>query len=330
MNAKLADIHFVYGQANGNGRIAFQLYRKRYPTRWQPNHQTFARVHQNRAEHGSFTATIEDTFVNSEMDLAALISNVSATIAFYTTFFIVAILLYVSISFGLRFPLCFPTSVTESKKVCSNRKGSADENGDVRSKRPCSESSKNLSNSLRVEKKFGVIDPIVCQVTPPSTLALDPWSDETVRKDQLADPEIKPIIEFKESFDEKPSWQDIAPFHPTTKRYWALWGSLHLRNGVLYRKWESDDGKTFRGQLILPKTRVSTVLKELHGSLTGGHFGVMKTLYKKFVSASTGTMCEATWKSVVAYVIPVPHSKVPENALEEDCSSIMWERLSNE
>ncbi|GFT54260.1 retrovirus-related Pol polyprotein from transposon 412 [Trichonephila clavipes] len=70
------------------------------------------------------------------------------------------------------------------------------------------------------------------------------------------------------------------PFHPTTKRYWALWDSLHLKNGVLYRKWESDDRKTFRWQLILPKTRDSTVLKELHGSPTGGHFGVMKTLQK--------------------------------------------------
>ncbi|GFU43590.1 uncharacterized protein TNCV_3728331 [Trichonephila clavipes] len=62
------------------------------------------------------------------------------------------------------------TSVTESKKVCSNRKGS-DENGDIRLKRPCSESSKNLPVSLRVEKKFGVIDPVVRQVTTPSTSA---------------------------------------------------------------------------------------------------------------------------------------------------------------
>ncbi|GFW80172.1 integrase_H2C2 domain-containing protein [Trichonephila clavipes] len=83
--------------------------------------------------------------------------------------------------------------------MCNNRKRSADENGDVCSKRPCSESSKNLSNSLRVEKKFGVIDPIVRHVTTPSTSALDPRSDESVRKDQLPDPEIKPIIVFKES-----------------------------------------------------------------------------------------------------------------------------------
>ncbi|GFS75322.1 integrase_H2C2 domain-containing protein [Trichonephila clavipes] len=89
--------------------------------------------------------------------------------------------------------------------------------------------------------------PIVRQVTTPLTSALDPWSDENVRKDQLADPEIKPILEFKESFDEKPNWQEIAPFHPTTKRYWALWDSLHLRNGVLYRKWESEETEKHSG-----------------------------------------------------------------------------------
>ncbi|GFU35238.1 integrase_H2C2 domain-containing protein [Trichonephila clavipes] len=119
------------------------------------------------------------------------------------------------------------------KKVCTNRKGSAHGNADALSRRPCPESCKYCS---RIEKKFGVIDLTVRQVTTPSTSALDPWTDESVRKDQLADPEIIPILEFKESFDEKPSWQDIVSFHPTTKRYWDLWDSLNLRNGVLYRK----------------------------------------------------------------------------------------------
>ncbi|GFW50304.1 retrovirus-related Pol polyprotein from transposon 412 [Trichonephila clavipes] len=96
-----------------------------------------------------------------------------------------------------------------------HRTGSAHGNGDALSRRPCPESCKYYS---RMEKKFGVIDPIVRQIATPSTSALDPWSDESVRKEQLADPEIKPIIEFKELSDEKPSWQDITPFHPTTKR----------------------------------------------------------------------------------------------------------------
>ncbi|KAF8789439.1 Transposon Ty3-G Gag-Pol polyprotein like [Argiope bruennichi] len=158
-----------------------------------------------------------------------------------------------------------------------HRKGSAHGNADALSRRPCSE---NCNYCSRVEKKFGMENPVIRQVTTPSTSESDPWNDESVQKDQLADPEIKPIIEFKESTGGKPSWQDIAPFPPTTKRYWALWDSHHLRNGVLYRKWESDDGKAFRWQLILPKARVSTVLKEFHGSPTGGHFGVTKTLQK--------------------------------------------------
>ncbi|GFW82268.1 retrovirus-related Pol polyprotein from transposon 17.6 [Trichonephila clavipes] len=75
-----------------------------------------------------------------------------------------------------------------------HRNGSAHGNADALSKRPCPENCKYCS---KIEKKFGVRDPIFRRVTTPSTSALDPWSDESVRKDQLADPEIKPIIKFK-------------------------------------------------------------------------------------------------------------------------------------
>lgn len=58
-NAELADIHFIYGLANGNSRAAARLYAGKYPTRRQPYHGTFARVHQNLADYGSFRPTIE-------------------------------------------------------------------------------------------------------------------------------------------------------------------------------------------------------------------------------------------------------------------------------
>ncbi|GFX12760.1 hypothetical protein TNCV_3437341 [Trichonephila clavipes] len=70
-NAALADIHFIYGIADGNERVAVQLYGKRYPTRRQPKHETFARLHQNLADHGFFRAMIDDMPINSEMDLVA-------------------------------------------------------------------------------------------------------------------------------------------------------------------------------------------------------------------------------------------------------------------
>ncbi|GFX47043.1 hypothetical protein TNCV_316651 [Trichonephila clavipes] len=155
-----------------------------------------------------------------------------------------------------------------------HRKGSSHGNADALSRRPCPENCRHCS---RVETKY---DYAIRQITTSTATPPDPWSDEKVREDQMADPDIKPLIEFMESSSNKPSWQDISAYSPTTKQYWALWNSLHLRNGVLYRKFESEDGKTFRWQLVLPRFRIPEVLKELHGSPTGGHFGVMKTLHR--------------------------------------------------
>ncbi|GBN65899.1 Transposon Ty3-G Gag-Pol polyprotein [Araneus ventricosus] len=123
-------------------------------------------------------------------------------------------------------------------------------NADALSRRPCKESCKN------------------------------PWSSCEIQKAQLEDPAIKPILEKKLNSADRPSWQEIAPESPATKRYWALWDSLHLKDGVLYRKWESDDGNTCRWQLILPTSRIPEVLRETHDSTSGGHFGVTKTLSK--------------------------------------------------
>ncbi|GBN15820.1 Retrovirus-related Pol polyprotein from transposon 297 [Araneus ventricosus] len=87
-----------------------------------------------------------------------------------------------------------------------------------------------------------------------------PWSSCEIQKAQLEDPAIKPILEKKLNSADRPSWQEITPESPATKRYWALWDSLHLKDGVLYRKWESDDGNSCRWQLILPKSKISEVL----------------------------------------------------------------------
>ncbi|GBN94035.1 hypothetical protein AVEN_97954-1, partial [Araneus ventricosus] len=91
---------------------------------------------------------------------------------------------------------------------------------------------------------------------------------------------IKPILEKKLNSADRPSWQEIAPESPATKRYWALWVFLHLKDGVRYCRWESYNGSSCRWQLILPKSRIPEVLRETHDSASGRHFGVMKTLSK--------------------------------------------------
>ncbi|GBM11198.1 Retrovirus-related Pol polyprotein from transposon 297 [Araneus ventricosus] len=117
-----------------------------------------------------------------------------------------------------------------------HRKGTSHGNADALSRRPCKESCKHCTNA---EKKFGMETDISVKVLTTE----DAWSSSEVQKAQLEDPAIRPILERKLNSKDRPSWQEIAPESPATKRYWALWDSLHLKDGVLYRKWESDDGR---------------------------------------------------------------------------------------
>ncbi|GBM32114.1 hypothetical protein AVEN_11905-1 [Araneus ventricosus] len=71
----------------------------------------------------------------------------------------------------------------------------------------------------------------------------DPWSSIEIQKAQLGDPVIRPILKKKPNSEDRPSRQEIAPECPAIKRYRALWDSLHFKDGVLYRKWESDDAR---------------------------------------------------------------------------------------
>ena len=77
---------------------------------------------------------------------------------------------------------------------------------------------------------------------------------EALRQAQLADRDIKPILEWLERSPEKPTREEVAPHSQTTKMYWAQWQSLKLLGGVLYRVWETPTGDATLNQLILPES----------------------------------------------------------------------------
>ncbi|GBN10046.1 Transposon Ty3-I Gag-Pol polyprotein [Araneus ventricosus] len=127
-----------------------------------------------------------------------------------------------------------------------NRKGTSHGNADALSRRPCKESCKHCTNA---EKKFGMETDISVKVLTTE----DAWSSSEVQNAQLEDAAVRPILETKLNSEDRPSWQEITPESPAKKRYWALWDSLHLKDGVSY---------------------------QTHDSASGGHFGVTKTLSK--------------------------------------------------
>ena len=62
------------------------------------------------------------------------------------------------------------------------------------------------------------------------------------------------------------------------KGYWSQWDRLAVRDGVLQRRWEEDNGKECTWQLLVPESLTAVILRELHDSKTAGHLGVAKTL----------------------------------------------------
>jgi len=96
-------------------------------------------------------------------------------------------------------------------------------------------------------------------------------SSKELRQAQLNDREIKPVLEWLERSQERPSWEEIAPHSDSTNVYCAQWQSLRLLNGVLYRLWETPSGDAITKQLILPEALRKEVLQQLHNSQTAGH-----------------------------------------------------------
>ncbi|KAJ4427033.1 hypothetical protein ANN_26832 [Periplaneta americana] len=54
-NQELAEIHFMYGKADGNAALARRLY-QRYPQRQCPDRKTFVRLHYRLCEYGKFNS----------------------------------------------------------------------------------------------------------------------------------------------------------------------------------------------------------------------------------------------------------------------------------
>ncbi|KAJ4428367.1 hypothetical protein ANN_24386 [Periplaneta americana] len=53
-NQELAEIHFMYGKADGSAALARRLYQEMYPQRQCPDRKTFVRLHYRLCEYGKF------------------------------------------------------------------------------------------------------------------------------------------------------------------------------------------------------------------------------------------------------------------------------------
>ncbi|KAK3915873.1 Retrovirus-related Pol polyprotein from transposon 412 [Frankliniella fusca] len=114
-------------------------------------------------------------------------------------------------------------------------------------------------------------------------LQADPnWQPPALRRDQLADSAIGPILRALEE-GRRPDPEDAAAMGSEARALWLQWASLQVEDGVLYRRWEHPSGDPHRNhlQLVLPRVRVQETVKKYHALPgTGSHFKVTRTMAK--------------------------------------------------
>ncbi|UYV61692.1 K02A2.6-like [Cordylochernes scorpioides] len=150
-----------------------------------------------------------------------------------------------------------------------DRPGRKHSNADALSRRPCGD----CKHCEKIDEH---------EVTSRRTTMVpsNDWTAESCRTIQQRDPNIGPILEWKERGNERPSWEMISDKSPELKTLWSQWDSLSIENGLLKRIWESADGKSKTMQLVVPKVQVPNVLREIHDGVSGAHFGINKMLKK--------------------------------------------------
>lgn len=111
-----------------------------------------------------------------------------------------------------------------------------------------------------------------------STSWVPKWTIEELKEMQIQDNDIGPILLWKQVQNSRPAWEQVACKSPATKNYWTQWDRLVLRNGILYRSFESHAGDRKLWQLVVPKKLQEHILEQAHGHRLSGHLMVRKTL----------------------------------------------------
>uniref|UniRef100_A0A5S6Q6P2 RNA-directed DNA polymerase n=1 Tax=Trichuris muris TaxID=70415 RepID=A0A5S6Q6P2_TRIMR len=95
------------------------------------------------------------------------------------------------------------------------------------------------------------------------------------RKRQLNDPYLRPFLLEKEKGNAACPGEGADLWERKLRENWQR---LEVHDGILYRRWYSDDGSKSWLQMVIPHQMTGEVLHELHGGVLSGHLGERKTI----------------------------------------------------
>ena len=97
---------------------------------------------------------------------------------------------------------------------------------------------------------------------------------------QAKDPDLCVVRDWMLKSTERPERDVAAKESSAVRNLWLCWEQLAMKDGVLYKKWESPKKNLCSMKLVVPKSLHGTILEAAHDSKMAGHLGVNKTLSK--------------------------------------------------
>ena len=144
------------------------------------------------------------------------------------------------------------------------------------------------------------------------------WSAQELAEYQDADPDIRPVRQWiKENPDKRPDWDELSGYSAATKSYMADWDRLILKDDVLYRRWESQDGLRITNQVFVPIRLKWDLCNMIHSTEAAAHLGRRKTLHAMqhfcvwYRMHADVALWIRTCAKCRAYKKPVPKPKAP-------------------
>jgi len=163
-------------------------------------------------------------------------------------------------------------AIEEFDFVVQHRPGRAHANADALSRKPCRQC--GLCQGFSEEASRAAAVAVEDGGSPVNEVSSNL---DVLRQSQSEDPEIRMVMEFKQSCEQAPAADTTASLHPAVKVYLTHWPLLEVRDGILYRRKPTGDGSISKLQVLLPEKLREDFLQQVHSGFGGGHLGSKRT-----------------------------------------------------
>ena len=152
------------------------------------------------------------------------------------------------------------------------RKGNLHANADAMSRLPCGKTC-ICEGVADLEQTRGLQDSAEEHAVINALKFLPRYTPEEMADAQASDPDLKLLYQAKVINNVRPPWNDISGSSPASKAYFAEWLRLEVRDKILYRRWENNDGSVERLQMIVPFKFQRELCSKYHDTTNMSHLG---------------------------------------------------------